>query len=553
MSASKSLKSTMWRVELTSDFPTGAGIQLRSPEPDVVTFLAPWHTSPEPLWWHFQIRGAQGRQVRFVWKNARQCLGGATAARDQRMFPILTEDSPDLPPSRRRWRRVRRQDIAYDETNGAYNFSFRIGSPVAWVAFCYPYGLAEWDELCRDLSGPLVKISTLGRSAGGRPLPQLRLTDPQTPDAGKRVVWLLARNHAAEVGGAWALDGLLRWLASGQPAARQLRQRLVFRVVPMVDVDGVAEGVYGKERAPVDFNRAWLADSPRPEIRLIQQAMDTEKLPGAFHLDFHSPAAGDTNQVFLFRRGTMPDSAWNLSRQWADWLCRECPGRVKPREVQEPTYYGYEAESLCRAALFLTSAAAEVSYGYNGPKVILERQDYQEFGASVGRALFRTLKDAPTATARETLPLCLPHEAAAGTAFTGAFLLHPPRDAEVKVVRERGADVLRLRLKKKTAQVHVAGPRSDLPPDNRVKLPLCFKAGKKKSGVAVMATVFYYAANGRRYLQDEKAWIQPGDTPAHGPTLDLAPPAGAVRFRVCLGASGGPANLHLYPLPPVER
>ncbi|MFN2352614.1 MAG: hypothetical protein ABR497_11785, partial [Kiritimatiellia bacterium] len=127
------------------------------------------------------------------------------------------------------------------------------------VALCYPYGEAELECLIKDTALP---SDVIGITAGNRLLRRLS-NAPGAAGSLRPGVYCLARQHAGETPGSWILDGFLREIAAAGECAP-----LVW-TVPLVDVDGVAAGFYGKDRFPWDYNRAWGAKGFPPETQAI--------------------------------------------------------------------------------------------------------------------------------------------------------------------------------------------------------------------------------------------------------------------------------------------
>lgn len=54
------------------------------------------------------------------------------------------------------------------------------------------------------------------------------------------------------------LEGSLRILTSDSPLAKELRRHFVFKIVPMLNPDGVIHGNYRCSLLGCDLNRKWL-------------------------------------------------------------------------------------------------------------------------------------------------------------------------------------------------------------------------------------------------------------------------------------------------------
>ena len=57
-------------------------------------------------------------------------------------------------------------------------------------------------------------------------------------------VLITARCHSGEFPGSYICHGVLEFLLSNNPKARFLRQNVQFKIVPMLNVDGVVNGYY---------------------------------------------------------------------------------------------------------------------------------------------------------------------------------------------------------------------------------------------------------------------------------------------------------------------
>ena len=75
--------------------------------------------------------------------------------------------------------------------------------------------------------------------------------------------------HPGETVASWMMKGSLDFLTDTSSAeAELLRQNFVFKVIPMLNADGVINGNYRSSLAGCDLNRRWKAPSKslHPEI-----------------------------------------------------------------------------------------------------------------------------------------------------------------------------------------------------------------------------------------------------------------------------------------------
>lgn len=255
------------------------------------------------------------------------------------------------------------------------------------VAFCFPYGGEQLDTLISKCKGYWHK-DPIGLTQAGYPLSRLA-NDYAHDGASHPGIYLLARQHAGETPGSWVLDGML------QSFSRAKKCRHVVWCVPIVDGDGVALGLYGKEQFPIDFNCAWGMPPRRHETLVIQHDIDLwrKRCKPALVLDLHAPGACDQSGVFASvpaSEGATPIDKETLA--WAHVLenqlrdlaaatfCRvaECPGGGASPDVARHI----------RDNLGIPSLALEVPYAVCNGTVMTQKQ-YREVGQRLADAILR--------------------------------------------------------------------------------------------------------------------------------------------------------------------
>ncbi|MCX7826011.1 MAG: M14-type cytosolic carboxypeptidase, partial [Verrucomicrobiae bacterium] len=170
------------------------------------------------LWFHFRVEGAAGREVTFHINTApfsRENTGG-----NGTRLPVASDDGDH-------WTGI--ENKSWSEDGTVLSFKHRFQHSPAWVASFFPFTdahIARFIEQHR--ASPHFKTGALGKTAQGRDLRLLTLTDPDVPEAGKRVIMLIALQHDLETTGAMAVEGLCRFLLSGDPRAARLRRAFVF-------------------------------------------------------------------------------------------------------------------------------------------------------------------------------------------------------------------------------------------------------------------------------------------------------------------------------------
>lgn len=373
-----------------TDFPGGNGQLLALHEEadgPTVSFLAQSKMNePQPNWFYFQLHGVTGRRVKLHLANATQCLdcfGPQTWATNHPVYRAAGEP----------WQRVDRVTCELDEAR-CYQTTFEVPvlAETMEVAFCYPY-LAEHMTKCL-VESPALRSTVIGYSNRGRPIQRIftETGDAARPRPG---IYILGRQHSGEVSGAWIIDGMLRYLAAeeGRPA----REKAVWWLVPIVDVDGVTEGCYGKDQIWNDFNRAWGAPFPkRTELHAIHHDMEQWQAATqpALVLDMHSPAHDERGMYFVIH-GDVPEA----ERAWLEDFNRRLNEQAQAAGLEACTIDARVAGDNSSAQSGLTAVrharqqfgarGCVVETSYQGPTTggTYSIEDYQTYGKCFVKAV----------------------------------------------------------------------------------------------------------------------------------------------------------------------
>jgi hypothetical protein len=170
----------------------------------------------------------------------------------------------------------------WDTVTKEAKLKFRPERDTVWLAHVPPYTPSRLEGLLREVNRhPQARVEVIGKTVQGRDLALVTLTETALPDTNKKVFWLVARQHAWETGTSFVAEGLLRFLTSDEPEARKLRDQALWRIVPMMDPDGCANGKVRFNANGYDLNRHWnevdLRDKrflqDMPEIWYVKKAI----------------------------------------------------------------------------------------------------------------------------------------------------------------------------------------------------------------------------------------------------------------------------------------
>jgi hypothetical protein len=249
-------------------------------------------TWKRPHFFLFRVEGAGGRTITFEirdamvnWVSLNPVYSYTRSLDDLTAFtsePVSssekqygTPNSPKLPDtSGQSWRfiqDVKWQSLALSKWRLLIEGNWRAllqGMPVrretltftqkfnndAYVCMRYPYtpgyNQRYLDSLTNSPSGeaagnPAVRVITVGASREGRPLRVVKIGEGGEADEKRKpCVLIYAREHPDEQDSSWVAQGAIEYLISDAVEARGLRQQFTFLVIPVLDPDGAAMGVY---------------------------------------------------------------------------------------------------------------------------------------------------------------------------------------------------------------------------------------------------------------------------------------------------------------------
>jgi murein tripeptide amidase MpaA len=174
------------------------------------------------------------------------------------------------------WTHFRDDQVTWEPKEPHLTLTFTPERDRMWIAHVPPYTNKDLDALLNGFrQSPFLQRQSVGKTVEGREMPLLTITNPKTPPDHKKVVWLMFRQHAWETGSSWAGEGAIRFLLSDDDRAAKIRDRVIVKIFPMADPDGVAHGGVRFNRNGYDLNRNWDTIDPAkmPEIAAQHKAV----------------------------------------------------------------------------------------------------------------------------------------------------------------------------------------------------------------------------------------------------------------------------------------
>ena len=162
-----------------------------------------------------------------------------------------------------------------------------------YFSYCYPYTYTSLQDYLYSLSvNPnnknKIRFSKLNRSISGNPLDILYITDftSSLKDLFNRPsIIFTSRVHPGETVGSYVIEGVINSLLEEKNS--HLLKKYIFKILPMLNPDGVINGCYRNNLLGKDLNRMWLEPTKNlsPTIYHAKNLICINKT--IFYCDFH--------------------------------------------------------------------------------------------------------------------------------------------------------------------------------------------------------------------------------------------------------------------------
>ncbi|XP_035672271.1 uncharacterized protein LOC118413175 isoform X3 [Branchiostoma floridae] len=229
------------------------------------------YTDKHTQWFYFRVQNAKkGHTYRFTIVNLLK--GGSLY--NMGLKPLMYSEH-DAHTKKTGWLRVG-ENIKYYKNNVRINLrsdkcyysltwtcSFPNDNDNYFFAHCYPYTYSDLQDYLLKMANDPVRSKycrqrVLCRTLAGNLVYVLTITNPsKNPEDAKvkKAVVLSARVHPGETNASWMMKGFLDYLSGSSADAKLLRDTFIFKIVPMLNPDGVIVGNYRCSLAGRDLNR----------------------------------------------------------------------------------------------------------------------------------------------------------------------------------------------------------------------------------------------------------------------------------------------------------
>ncbi|XP_060032388.1 cytosolic carboxypeptidase 2 isoform X3 [Erinaceus europaeus] len=305
-----------------------------------LTLRTDLYTDKHTQWFYFRVQNTRkDATYRFTIVNLLKPKSLYTIGMKPLMYSQLDASTHSIG-----WRREG-NEIKYYKNNSddgqqpfyclTWTVQFPHDQDTCYFAHFYPYTYTDLQcYLLTIVNNPVqsqfCKLRTLCRSLAGNTVYLLTITNPsRTPKeaAAKKAVVLSARVHPGESNGSWVMKGFLDFILSNSPDAQLLRDIFIFKVVPMLNPDGVIVGNYRCSLAGRDLNRHYktILKESFPCIwytrNMIKRVLEEREV--LLYCDFHGHSR--KNNIFLYGCNNNDRKYWLHERVFPLMLSKNAP------------------------------------------------------------------------------------------------------------------------------------------------------------------------------------------------------------------------------------
>ena len=369
------LTCTSKQIKISQDFDHGSIGELEEVKPGYFRGSTKHWTKKDNIgdqyyWFYFKAENIKGKTVTFELND----LIGVYRGNKQRVYTDYTQ--PVYSYDQKNWSRI--TDVKYDSTQHTFTFRETFDQESAWIAYAHPYSYSRYKELISGLEGEdYVTSERISVSPEGREIKMLTITDQNIPVEDKKTIFIMALQHSGEDAGGFLVEGMIEYLLSENNGAAEARKDFVYKIIPMMNPDGIYNGItrYNSNRA--DLNSIWLKeDIKQPEVSQVKDWVNEWYNSGNqidLFIDVHNHTQYYKLNALIYEKNPELDSLVQCMRtQW-------------PLDVGHNGSEGSARSWLSQKGVL--SGTFELSQSRNFSEKYLTIEDYKKYGKGTVKAI----------------------------------------------------------------------------------------------------------------------------------------------------------------------
>ncbi|CEF70735.1 Cytosolic carboxypeptidase 6 [Strongyloides ratti] len=258
------------------------------------------YNDKQRVWFHFEVRNALPNQK--VIFNFRNLSKKNVLLKKGVASPVVKEPGSDV------WKRLKSSKIFYTENSLTTNskvttnvltiyYQFKNENSYQF-AYCIPYTYSKLQKFLHEkeiMFHNIFRKQVIGKSIYQNNLDLVTITNNVNNIQKKqKIVIVTARVHPGETPSSHAMHGLINYLCSNEMEAVELRNEYVFKIIPMLNPDGVVLGNYRSDCLGHDLNRQyvepnyWSTSTIYCVKNLVRQYSNDPNVELQFCIDIHA-------------------------------------------------------------------------------------------------------------------------------------------------------------------------------------------------------------------------------------------------------------------------
>ncbi len=331
-------------ITISSDFDSGSIDTLWESKPD---FLTGWprhwkqksSTDDQYYWFYFKLDHIANKNITIkLDRLAGTYRGGPHLIYTKGTRPVYSYDQKN-------WQRI--NDVQYDARQHSLTFRNVFTADAVWIAYAHPFSYEQGLELINAITGnPFLNIEVIGKTPQERDIHLLTITDPAIPETEKKVVFITTLQHAGEYCGGYVVSGLIHFLLSDDKDAALARKTTIYKIIPMMNPDGIFHGITRFNANLEDLNQEWDDDFTdtlhlpvEPEAACVKKWIRKWKSAGKaidLGLDVHSQGQEGSMNLLHTPKDVLADLTPYLNKYWAvEYIPLEFSGSLNNCLVKE--------------------------------------------------------------------------------------------------------------------------------------------------------------------------------------------------------------------------
>ncbi|XP_074049735.1 cytosolic carboxypeptidase 3 isoform X3 [Macrotis lagotis] len=300
-------------------------------------------TNRHTQWYYFQVTNTQaGITYRFTIVNFTK----PDSLYNRGMRPLFYSEK-EAKMNNIGWQRTGDQIKYYRNNIGqeghqffslTWTFQFPHDKDTCYFAHCYPYTYANLQNYLSAITNDPIrsqycKIRVLCHTLARNMVYVLTITTPlkNTEIRKRKVVILTARVHPGETNSSWIMKGFLDYILGDSSDAQLLRDIFIFKVIPMLNPDGVIVGNYRCSLAGQDLNRCYksIQKDSYPSVwytkNMIRRLMEDREI--LLYCDLHGHSRKENIFMYGCEDSDEEKELCSGQRVFPFMLSKNCPNK----------------------------------------------------------------------------------------------------------------------------------------------------------------------------------------------------------------------------------